>query len=132
MARARPIALTSAIGVALAGVVGLGHPGTSRWFPPCPFHAATGLWCPGCGSTRATHELLHANVAGAFSLNPLFVLVVPFAAYVYAAWALRLTTGRELPRPRPSRRWSAIVLAVLVAFAVARNLSPPVVAWMAP
>src|SRR5690606_32381537 len=30
----------------------------------CPVHGVTGGFCPGCGSTRAVHELLHGDVAG--------------------------------------------------------------------
>ncbi len=132
VSRALPVAATSLGGLAVAAAVGIGTPGTSTWFPPCPLHAATGLWCPLCGSTRATHELLHADLAGAISLNPLFVVMVPLALYLYGAWALQLTTGRELPRPRPSARWSGALFVLLLAFAVVRNLSIPALAWMAP
>ena len=30
-------------------------------YPPCFFHWLTGLYCPGCGSTRCLHALLHGN-----------------------------------------------------------------------
>ena len=51
-------------GVALAGCVyvGLNDPSDGGAFIPCPFHAATGLWCPGCGMTRAVHHLVTGDV----------------------------------------------------------------------
>lgn len=47
-------------------------------FPKCPFLVLTGLECPGCGSQRAVHQLLHLNIAGAFHQNPLLVLYIPY------------------------------------------------------
>jgi len=44
--------------------------------PPCPFYALTGLLCPGCGSTRCLHALVHFDLAQALSMNPLLVLAI--------------------------------------------------------
>lgn len=56
------------------------NPATT-FFIPCPFHYTTGLFCPGCGSQRAIHLLLHGNVFGAFRFNPLMVLTLPLLVY---------------------------------------------------
>jgi hypothetical protein len=53
-------------------------PNVYPFFPKCPFLLLTGLKCPGCGSQRAIHQLLHLNIAGAFHQNPLLVLYVPY------------------------------------------------------
>ncbi len=62
--------------------------------PQCGFHVLTGLPCPTCGLTRATRQLLHGNVAGAFHFNPLGVCVagalVLFDIYAAVVLALRL------------------------------------------
>lgn len=50
-------------------------PGQHTFYPRCVFKAATGWDCPGCGSTRAVHQLLHGNVAAAFRLNPFLFLL---------------------------------------------------------
>ena len=47
-------------------------------FPKCPFLALTGYQCPGCGSQRAIHSLLHLNVSEAFHQNALLVLSLPY------------------------------------------------------
>lgn len=39
--------------------------------PACPWRVWAGWPCPGCGTTRAVVQLLHADVTGAFSFNPL-------------------------------------------------------------
>src|SRR5688572_26415576 len=38
------------------------NPSTSVLFPRCLFFSITSLHCPGCGSQRAIHELLHGNI----------------------------------------------------------------------
>ena len=39
------------------------------------------FYCPGCGSQRAIHQLLHFNIIDAFRLNPLMVLSLPIIFY---------------------------------------------------
>lgn len=43
-------------------------------FPKCPFYSFTGLHCPGCGSQRALHQLLHLNIIKTIDHNALYVL----------------------------------------------------------
>ena len=50
-------------------------------FIPCPFYYTTGLYCPGCGSQRAIHALLHADIIEDFRLNQLMVLSLPILIY---------------------------------------------------
>lgn len=57
------------------------NPTNNRLFLPCPFKLLSGYNCPGCGSQRAIHQLLHGNVVDAFYLNPLLVLSVPIIIY---------------------------------------------------
>lgn len=70
----------------------------------------TGLNCPGCGSLRATHCLLHGNVGDAIKLNPLLVISIPFLAFLIAkpSWAYKTWVP-----------WTAFI--VLVAYGVLRN-----------
>jgi hypothetical protein len=64
---------------AATAILYISPPGQTRLFPPCPFHALTGLLCPGCGTTRALHELLHGHWSAAMTLNPLTTLFLPVA-----------------------------------------------------
>ena len=41
----------------------------SGLYPRCMFRQLTGLDCPGCGSQRAIHALLHGHVAEAWGYN---------------------------------------------------------------
>jgi hypothetical protein len=86
-------------------------PAASRVFPPCPLHVITGLYCPGCGSLRALHQLLHGNIAGALALNPLMVLSLP----VLALLVFRRSWSYKAYLP-----WC--VLLILVSYGVLRNV----------
>jgi hypothetical protein len=105
--------LAAVISAAAIGAVILYRfdPTTVHFYPPCLFHALTGLQCPGCGTTRALHHLLHGDLAGAFRLNAMLFAVAPFAALVTAS--RRLAT-------HPITGWA--VVGVTVMWWVARNL----------
>lgn len=51
-------------------------------YPPCPFLYFTGHFCPGCGTSRAFHQILHGNILYALDLNPLMVVCIPFIIYL--------------------------------------------------
>ncbi|MFD2595997.1 DUF2752 domain-containing protein [Sphingobacterium griseoflavum] len=61
-------------------------PMVHAWFPKCPFKALTGLSCPGCGSQRAIHALLHGRIGEAAQQN---ALILPFAPYLLAGFLFR-------------------------------------------
>lgn len=95
-------------------------------FPACQFRAMTGLWCPGCGLTRGTHELLHGHLGAALGHNIFVPLVVVAVVTAWLSWVLS-TWGRRVPRPgvvaKWSSRWVAIAVPVVVlAYGVLRNI----------
>lgn len=55
--------------------------GISIKLPPCLFHKWTGLYCPGCGGTRAVRELLKGDVIHSFFYHP--VVVYGSALYIW-------------------------------------------------
>jgi hypothetical protein len=112
--------LAAAAGCAALAVVGLIDPAERALTPPCPLRAITGLDCPLCGATRATHALLHGQLAHALDLNALYVLALPVLAAVTALW---LRSG-QVPGFVRRRATPWAMLAVAVAFGIVRNLSP--------
>ena len=98
---------------------------TGALVPRCPFHALTGLWCPGCGGTRAAMRLLHLDVLGALHFNAPAVLAAPVLAYCFLAHAdFRALTARP---------WLLYAgLAALAAFTLLRNLPWPPFNLLAP
>jgi len=53
----------------------------------CPFRLLTGLWCPGCGGTRALRHLMHGDVSMSLTLNPFLLIVLAQAVAISAAFA---------------------------------------------
>ena len=88
----------------------------------CPFRALTGFACPGCGTTRMLHHLLHGDVTAAFSYNPLTFLLLPVALWLAVGW-LRNTFGgpRMSLRPWPAA-WGWVATGVLAVYWVVRNV----------
>lgn len=64
-------------------------PEESGWFPKCVFLQITGLKCPGCGSQRVIHSLLHLDVRKAFEANTFLVLSLPYIAALLVSVALK-------------------------------------------
>lgn len=117
--------IASAVVALAAGglsVVYLLDPGTSDLYPPCPFLALTGLYCPGCGTLRALHQLTLGHPVAALDLNPLMVLLLPFVAYFLASHAMLAVTGRPLRGffVRPELIWA--LLGVVLVYGILRNV----------
>jgi hypothetical protein len=90
--------------------------------PACPFKALTGWDCPGCGSTRMLHALLHGNPAAAARYNALAIPAAAFLLWRYGRWSRDRWVGRpsrEL-RAHPAALWGLLV--VVLAWGVLRNL----------
>ncbi len=99
----RPLDTVSTWAVASVPVVALGL--AQVWVPSdsdataiCPFRRVTGGWCPFCGLTRASVQLLRGDVADAFSYHP---LVAPALVSVVAVWLIVLSRRVDLSRWAP-------------------------------
>ena len=97
------------------------EPGKSGFFPVCPFRALTGFSCPGCGSTRGLHRLLHGEVVAAFEFNPFLILSLPFLVYALLRYTTAAVTGRQLKGNRLNAKYIWMLFVVIMSFWVFRN-----------
>lgn len=107
---------------AAAAVLFLFNPEVSSIYPTCPLNKFTGLYCPGCGTQRAAHEILHGNIAQAFSLNALFTLSVPFAIYYCFIEIFNRIAKTNLKNLTFNTRNLLTLLLMALVFMILRNI----------
>ncbi|MCK4564000.1 MAG: DUF2752 domain-containing protein [Verrucomicrobia bacterium] len=95
------------------------HPEENGFIPRCLFLQGTGFHCPGCGSLRAIHYLLQGELAQAWAMNPLTVLLLPVLLVVASA---ELFFHRYDLAHRIRPRWIWLLLVVFLLLGVLRNL----------
>jgi Protein of unknown function (DUF2752) len=93
-------------------------------YPVCYFHRFTGLDCPGCGSLRAMHHLLHGELLLAFRFNPLLITALPWLLVWVIRGTIRAGQGKPNSFAVPTA-WYWYLLAVIIVFGVVRNLPVP-------
>ena len=118
----RNVAIVALLAVVLAGLLWWFDPAELH-LPLCTFHRLTGWDCPGCGATRATHELLHGRISAAWRANALWVLLLPALIYSAAGELWRLSGGRPWPGGLARQKWFWVFVIVAAAiFFILRNL----------
>lgn len=103
-------------------VMFLVNPTSAGFFPKCLMYAITGLYCPGCGSARASHELLHGHVGQAADYNILFVIAMPVVGYYFLSNVLVLAGGKPLPEPKITAAVAWILVVAVFLFMALRNI----------
>ena len=111
------------LGAAGCGILLLVPPGSpyAKWLPRCMFNQMTGLYCPGCGATRALSAMLHGDVKASLHNN---LLLFPLLALITV---LIVKPGITL-----KRSVMAVILAVILGFTVLRNIPVAPFTYLAP
>ena len=89
---------------------------------PCVFREITGLYCPGCGLTRATLALLGGDVYQSFRYNMLVYILLPSILI------------HDILNKKGHKKFSSILMIILMIvtaiFFVLRNTEA--FSWLAP
>lgn len=97
-------------------------PNKHELFPRCLFHSLTGAYCPGCGSQRALHSLLHFDFGGVIGYNFLFLPAALLIVYHYIHPILNRLFKWRLPNVFYLKNTPWVVFAVVILFWILRNL----------
>lgn len=97
-------------------------PAQHSFFPKCPFLSLTGLFCPGCGSQRAIHALLHFDLKAAFSFNLLVPPALLALGYHLVIKYIEHVKGKNVYHLFYRPFFPIVLLAVVLVFTVLRNL----------
>ena len=108
------------------------EPSNTALFPKCPFYSFTGLYCPGCGSQRAIHQILHGNIIEGIRHNLLLLLLI--VLLVYKA-VIKLTSNYRIKSVEnilhhPKTTYTVLVLIIL--FWIFRNIPMRPFSYLAP
>lgn len=99
------------------------NPSDSDLFPKCPFYVATGLYCPGCGSQRAIHEIITGNILKGLGYNLLLVVVFLVLGYQGVILILKLF-GKKLTKNILHRSITTYaILIFVILFWILRNIN---------
>ena len=111
------------LGVTACIVLLLVPPGSphAKWLPKCMFHQLTGLYCPGCGATRALSAMLHGDLRSSLHNN---LLLFPLLALIAV-----LIVKPEISLKRPV---AITIVAVVLLFTILRNIPVAPFTYLAP
>lgn len=80
--------------------------------------------CPTCGATRAVYCLLKLDFKSAFYYHAYLTVLSPAFAYILLTLTINLFFWRKIiPYPKHYAAYLYVLLALLVAFTIARNFT---------
>lgn len=117
------ILIAAGVAAVLAVLYFIVDPVGNWWMPKCPFKILTGLQCPGCGTQRMAHALLHGHIAEAISYNYFMALAGPYILAFVVEWLM--PNGKARKKLRRVIENSRLVWAYVITFClwlVVRNI----------
>ena len=115
------IIITAVVAIVAAIVYFYFDPSSSRLFPRCLFLETTGVKCPGCGSQRAVHALLHGQVGAAWHYNAMLVVGIPLIVF-YLLVSVMQERWQRLYRVLFSRVVLLSLVGLIMLWLVLRNV----------
>jgi hypothetical protein len=110
------------LGVAVAALYLLINPSEVDFLPKCPLYGTTGIYCPGCGSQRATHQLLNLNIIGILEQNVLFLGGLLIFGYHLIITGLNVTLQKRMYNYLYHPYTPRIIIVVIIVFWILRNI----------
>ena len=96
------------------------NPETHSIFPKCPFLVLTSYECPGCGTQRAIHQLLHLNIGAALKYNAFMILAIPFI--FLGVWSISKQRNTKLYKTFFGRYSAIVILIIIFLYWILRNI----------
>jgi len=109
------------LGIVVCLCLWFGHPSEYDWLPPCQFRVWTGLLCPGCGTSRATHYFLNGQFGMALQCQPLLISLLPIIALLAGKVCYEYLRKTTVTLPFEMQLYWLILIVVLLFF-VFRNI----------
>ena len=98
-------------------------PSTPGTYPVCPSKLLTGSFdCPGCGTLRMLHNVLHFRILKAFLFNPLAFVFLPLMGYYLLDLGKKAMTGKGLKRMVLHPKLALSIPVGVVLYTIVRNI----------
>jgi uncharacterized membrane protein len=110
------------IGVVIVAIYVSINPTEVDFLPKCPFYFTTGLYCPGCGSQRATHQFLNFNFIEGIKQNILFAVSIVILLYHFTVTSLNTYFKKNIYNYLNHQTTGWVILIFIVSFWIIRNL----------
>ena len=98
------------------------NPSDVNFFPKCPLYVTTGIYCPGCGSQRATHQLLQLNFVGVLQQNVLYFFGLLILVYHITITGLNLFFKKNIYNYIYHPKTPIIILVIIIIYWILRNI----------
>lgn len=89
---------------------------------PCLFHLLTGLYCPGCGGTRAVISLMHGQVRQSLVYHPLVLYMAVMVAVELLSALVAKKTGKTRYYLGHEHFFICVGVAIVVVNWVVKNV----------
>lgn len=110
------------LGTGLAFLYFFINPSEVNFFPKCPLYVTTGIYCPGCGSQRATHQLLRFNFLGVLQQNVLYFASLIVLLYHVIVTLLNLYFKTTIYNYLYHPKTPIIILIIVIIYWILRNI----------
>lgn len=98
---------------------------------PCMFHSITGLYCCGCGASRALRSILHFDFYQALRYNAVFTVALPFLGIYFSSLFISYIRFGKDEVSRKIPMWPIwVFVSAFLLYGILRNI--PVFAFLAP
>ncbi|WP_312556170.1 DUF2752 domain-containing protein [Empedobacter brevis] len=92
-------------------------------FLRCPSNLFFGINCPGCGSQRAIHHLLHFEFIEALQYNALLIIAFPFLMYITLIWLYNFIFEKEIRiKLFYKNRFVWTLFFIVIVYGIIRNI----------
>lgn len=86
-----------------------------RLLPPCIFRSVTGLYCPGCGGTRAVLELFRGHMLKSLWYHPAVVYTAALYGWYVLSNTVEWISRGKIPVGSSYHKWYGYAAVILVA-----------------
>lgn len=91
--------------------------------PPCVFHSLTGLYCPGCGGTRACRLLLSGHIFQSFLYHPGVLLADVLYVWFMVSHTIEFVSKGRLKIGLPyTDKFLYLEVVVIILQCLAKNM----------